>query len=46
MLNIFKTKSVETHKVLNGKVVLVKQWPVKASGDNSWGRCGYDSLYK
>lgn len=48
MLNFFKNnKSNEngTYKTIDGKVVLVKQWPVKENKDKSWGRSGYDSLY-
>ena len=46
MLKFFKPVKTETRKVIDGKVVLVKEWPSDKPIDNSWGRSGYDSLYK
>ena len=48
MLKIFsalKTAPKEVYRTVDEKVVLVKEWPVKQSSVNSWGRLGYDSLY-
>jgi len=46
MLNFFNTSTKENVKVVDGKKVTVKKWPVKENKDTSWGRCGYESLYK
>jgi hypothetical protein len=47
MLKFFKQDKKEgTYKMVDGKVVLVKEWPSNKPIDNSWGRSGYDSLYK
>jgi len=46
MLNLFnRKKQTHNYKNINGKVVLVKEWPKAESKDQSWGRSGYDSLY-
>lgn len=43
MLNFLKKKKLEigTYKQIEGKVVLVKEWP-KTTNDMSWGNSGYD----
>lgn len=46
MFNFFKTAPKESYKTIQGKVVLVKEWPVPEDKNPSWGRSGYDSLYK
>ncbi len=43
---IFGEKETLTHKTVDGKVVLVKDWPCKENSDLTWGRLGFDSLYK
>jgi len=42
-MQLFTPKPVETYRTIDGKVVLIKEWPIPESKDKGWGRLGFDT---